>query len=98
MINNRLVWFLEKNKLITPLQYNFRKQHSTTGHLVRLESFITEAFIQRQHDVAIFFDLEEAYDCTWKHGLKRDLHQAGLRGRLPCFIEGFLKIDSFQAA
>jgi len=52
MINNTLVWFLERNKLITPLQ------RSTTDHLVRLESFIREAFIQRQHAVAVFFDLE----------------------------------------
>jgi len=44
MNNNRLVWFLERNKLITPLQCGFRKQRSTTDHLVRLESFIREAF------------------------------------------------------
>jgi len=91
MINNRLVWFLERNKLITPLQYGFRKQRSTTDHLVRLGSFIREAFIQRQHAVDVFFDLEKAYDCKWKYGIMKDLHQAGLRGRLPCFIEGFFK-------
>ena len=89
MVNNRLFWFFERNKLITPLQ---------CGFLVRLEYFIREAFIQRQHAVAVFFDLEKAYDCTWKYGIMKDLHQAGLRSRLPCFIEGFLKIDSFQSA
>jgi len=73
----------------------FRKQRITTDHLVRLESFIREALIQRQHTVAIFFDLEKAYDCTLKYETMKDLHQAGLRGRLPCFIDGFLKIDSF---
>ena len=65
-------------------------------HLVRLESFIREAFIQRQHAVAVFFDLEKTYDCTWKYGTMKDLHQAGLRGRLPCFIEGFLKNRQFS--
>jgi len=40
MVNNRLVWFLERNKLITPLQCGVRKQRSTTDNLVRLESFI----------------------------------------------------------
>jgi len=94
MVNNRLVWFLDRNKLITPLQCGFRKQRSTTDHLVSLESFIREAFIQRQH--AVFFDLDK--DCTWKYGIMNDLHQAGLRGRLPCFIGGFLTIDSFQSA
>ena len=57
-----------------------RLQRSTTDHLVRLESFIREAFIQRQHAVAVFFNLEKAYDCTWKYGIMKDLHEAGLRG------------------
>ena len=59
MVNNRLDWFLERNKLITPLQCGFRKQRSTTDHLVRLESFIREAFIQRQHANAVFLDLQK---------------------------------------
>ena len=74
MINNRLVWFLEWNKLITPLQCGFRKQRSITDHLVRLESFIREAFIERQHAVAVFFDLEKAYDCTWKYGIMKETY------------------------
>jgi len=38
---------------------------------------------------AIFFDLEKAHD-KWKFGILKDLHDAGLRGRLPLFIAGFL--------
>ena len=74
----------------------FLQTTRTTDHLVRLESFIREAFIQRQHAVAVFFDLEKAYDCTWKYGIMNDLHQAGLRGSLLCFIEGFLKNRQFS--
>ena len=46
MISSRLVWYLERNKLtcISPMQCGFRKQRSTTDHLVRLESFVREAF------------------------------------------------------
>ena len=72
------------------MQCGFRKQRSTTDHLVRLESFVREAFAQR-HAVGVFFDLEKAYESTWKFGIMRDLHNAGLRGRLPLFIESFLK-------
>jgi len=36
VINNRLVWYLEKNKLITSVQCGFCKQCSTTDHLVHL--------------------------------------------------------------
>ena len=50
------------------MQCGFRKQRSTTDHLVRLESFVREAFAQRQHAVGVFFDLEKAYESTWKFG------------------------------
>jgi len=42
--------------------------------------FVGEAFIQKQHVTAISFDLEKAYDTTWKFGILEDLHDAGLRG------------------
>jgi len=44
MINSCLVWYLERNKLISPMQCGFRKQRNTTDHLVRLESSAREAF------------------------------------------------------
>ena len=69
MINDRLVWYLEKHKLITNVQSGFHKNRSTTDQLVRLENFVGEAFIQKQHVVAVFFHLEKAYDTTWKHGI-----------------------------
>ena len=91
-----IVWYLERNKLISPVQCGFRKQCSTIDHLVCLESFVREAFAQRQHAVGVFFDLEKAYESTWKFGIMRDLHNAGLRGRLPLFIESFLKNWQFH--
>ena len=38
----------------------------------------------------LFFDLEKAYDTTWRYGILKDIHKLGLRGRLPTFIENFL--------
>ena len=64
MVNDRLVWFLEKNKLITTVQSGFRKHRSTMDHLIRFETFIREAFIKKEHVVSVFFDLESAYDTT----------------------------------
>jgi len=96
MVNNRLVWYLERNKIITPTQSGFCKGRSTTDQLVRLASFVREAFIQKQHATAIFFELEKAYDTTWKFGILKRLTIAGLRGRLPLFIAGFLSDREFQ--
>ena len=61
-----------------------------------MHGFIREAFVQKQHAVAVFFDLEKAYDTTWKCGIMKDLFDAGLRGRLPLFIQGFLQNRQFQ--
>ena len=90
MINVRLVWYLESNNLISPVQSGFRSERSTNDNLVRLETFIRDAFVAKEHVVAVFFDLEKAYDTTWRHGFMRDLHDFGVRGRLATFIENFL--------
>ena len=58
--------------------------------MIRLETFIRDAFIKKEHVVAVFFDLEKAYDTTWRYGILRDLHELGLKGRLPVFIKSFL--------
>jgi potassium voltage-gated channel Eag-related subfamily H protein 8 len=64
MINDRLVWFLESQKLLADIQCGFRSQRGTLDHLVKLESFICDAFINKEHAVSIFFDLEKACDTT----------------------------------
>ena len=63
-INERLVWYLEKNGLLAKQQCGYRANRSTVDHLLRLETFIRDAFIQNQHLVAVFFDLQKAYDTT----------------------------------
>ena len=96
MIHRRLMWFLEATGSLSGLQCGFRKTRSTLDHLVRLETFIRETFAEGGHMIAIFFDLEKAFDTTWKYGILRDLHALGLRGHLPAFIGNFLKNRSFQ--
>ena len=96
MINNRLNFYLESNNIISEHQSGFRKKRSTADQLVRLESYIRNAFVKKQHVVAIFFDLEKAYDTTWKHGILKDIHKIGLKGNLPKFISNFLSNRCFR--
>jgi hypothetical protein len=46
--------------------------------------------------VTVFFDLEKAYDTTWRYGILRDLHDMGLRGNLPIFVSNFLTERQFK--
>ena len=96
MMNKRLTWFLESNNQISRFQSGFRSDRSTTDNLVRLETFICDAFIKKEHVVAAFFDLEKAYDTTWRYGILKDIHKLGLRGRLPTSIENFLADRTMQ--
>ena len=89
-------WFGIWNPMVLFLIYNFRIKRCTTDHLVRQEIFISEAFIRNEHLAAIFFDLEKAYDTTWKYGIMRDLRDLGLKSRLPHFISGFLSDRKFK--
>ena len=95
MVNARLTYCLETNGCLSDEQCGFRKGRSTTDHLVRFETFIREAFAQDKHVVAIFFDLEKAYDTSWKRGILNNLHKLGFRGKLAHFVEGFLEQRTF---
>ena len=64
--------------------------------MVRLETYIRQGFVKIQHTVGIFFYLEKAYDTTWKGGIMKDLYEMGLKGRLPLFIDNFLKGRKFK--
>jgi hypothetical protein len=64
MVNSRLVYYLESNGIISNLQSGFRKQRCTTDQLVRLETWVREGLANREHVVAVLFDLEKAYDTT----------------------------------
>ena len=77
MVNERLVWYLEYNGLLAKQQCGYRSNRSTVDHLVRLETFIRDAFIHNQRLVAVFFDLQKAYDTTCKYGILNDLHSMG---------------------
>lgn len=96
MVNSRLMWKLETEELLAAQQCGFRKHHSTVDHLIRLESKIRNAFVRKHHVVAVFFDMEKAYDTTWKGGILSDLYDLGFRGHLPKFIENFLADRQFQ--
>ena len=96
MVNARLIWYLGTNKLITEYQSGFRSQRSPIDHLIRLETFIREASVKKEHLVAFFFRSRKAYDTTQKYGIVKYLKKLGLEGRMPIFIQNFLQDRRFR--
>ena len=95
MVNERLVHFLESKGLLSKYQAGYRARRGCVDQLVRLENFIKEAFLYKDHVVGVFYDLSKAYDTTWKYGIMKDLHDMGIRGNLAFFIQHFLSDRTF---
>ncbi|GBN15929.1 putative RNA-directed DNA polymerase from transposon X-element [Araneus ventricosus] len=96
MVNRRLVYYLEHNKILSPFQSGFRPGRCTIDNLLALETDIRTTFLKRQDLVAIFFDIEKAYDRTWRYGILQDLFNCNLRGNLPIFFQNFLRLRQFR--
>ncbi|GFU72588.1 probable RNA-directed DNA polymerase from transposon X-element [Trichonephila clavipes] len=96
MVNARFVFQLEKHRCIPLFQSGFRKGRSTLDNIIMLENKVRNAFVRRNHLVSIFFDIEKAYDRTWRYGILRTLFNFGLRGNLPIFIQMFLNVRTFK--
>ena len=96
MVNIRLSWYLESNSLFTNAQCGFRKGRSALDHILSLDTAVRRSFHERRHTGAVFFDLEKAYDTTWRYGILRKVFQLGIRGALGIFSQNFLAQRVFR--
>ena len=96
LVSKRLQWFLEKENIIAEKQFGFRRRHCTADPLLMLQHDISQAFARKRNVLAVSFDLEKAYDTTWKWGIRKMMHRIGLRGSLPKFLSDLLKERKFR--
>ena len=90
MINKRLVWHLESNQIITPQQAGFRQHHSTEDQVTYVSHMIEDGFQDKKHSLAVWVDLEKAFDKVWKDGLRLKLRRSGVQGSIYNWISQFL--------
>jgi len=62
ILNNRLIWFLEKNKILNKEQSGFRQSRSTIDNLHIIKSQIDQAFENKQTLGMVSLDISKAYD------------------------------------
>ena len=96
MVHTRLTWYLEHCGVLSRIQCGFRKHRSTIDHMISLDTEVRLAFKERRHLGAIFFDIQGAYDTTWRHGILMKAHRCDFRGRMGHFIQNFLQDRSFR--
>jgi hypothetical protein len=59
-----IIKFLDNNKLLTPYQFGFRKNYSTTSAILHLTCNILNSFEQNEFYHTYLLDLTKAFDCV----------------------------------
>uniref|UniRef100_A0A3B3BBF5 Reverse transcriptase domain-containing protein n=1 Tax=Oryzias melastigma TaxID=30732 RepID=A0A3B3BBF5_ORYME len=90
MISARLSFELERRGVLASYQSGFRKARNTVDAVIRLEDVIRKAQVSNDSVLAVFFDIEKAYDMLWREGLLIKLNRLGIGGRTFNWIKDFL--------
>lgn len=89
-LNQRLKNFLNKYNIISKNQFGFQKNISTEHSLQQLASIIAENFDKNKKTIAIFLDLQKAFDTVQHKELLNILHQIGIRGTVQKLFKNYL--------
>ena len=79
-LNNRLVKFLERNKLICDNQIGFRKKARTSDHIFILNTLFNKFCSNNKRLYLCFVDFRKAYDKVWQDALMLKLLKMGIKG------------------
>ena len=87
---NRLVEYLNENKIITDSQYGFLKNKSTESAITTFTNHILKAYDKREYTIGVFLDLSKAFDTVDHNILLRKLHHYGIRGKIHKWFSSYL--------
>ncbi len=65
MITERIAFYLESIGILSPHQSGFRRGRGTMDPIICLETDIKKAQVNKESVMAVFFDVEKAYDMVW---------------------------------
>ena len=94
-INNRMVEYLEKFKLLSETQYGFRKNMGTENALLNYIDLIQQGLNGKQYTISVFLDLSKAFDLIDHKILARKLEYYGFRGKFLEFLLSFIKDQKY---
>jgi len=98
MIVHRLKWYLEYNKFLDMKQSGFRERKRTTDHILCFHDAVQKSLANKHHLLAIFIDLEKAYDMVSKNVLLLKLLKLGINGNMFNFVRAFLSNRTFSGS
>ncbi|KAL7289662.1 hypothetical protein TKK_0016390 [Trichogramma kaykai] len=78
IINNRLLYYVENQNLLSESQFGFRKSRSCIDNLSIFVNYTQKAFFEGQRVVAVFLDIKGAYNNVVPELLVKDLAQLNI--------------------
>ena len=90
IVNTRMQLYLESEGIIAPEQAGFRQYRSTEDQTTHLSQVIEDAFQAQKVTLAVFIDLQKAFDKVWKDGLLVKLLRSGIRGNMYQWTKSYL--------
>lgn len=79
ILNNQLIQYLEKNNLLSPNQFGFRRGKSTADAVSQLTEKIARGLDEKDRCLAVFLDLRKAFDTISIPILIEKLENIGVR-------------------
>ena len=90
IVNERLRWYLESRNLLAPEQAGFRQFRCTEDQATFLSQEIEDAFQEQKLILALWVDLQKAFDKVWTDGLLVKLSGAGISSNMFVWIRSYL--------
>ena len=96
MANTRLQNYLDSKGIIHRVQSGFQKKRQTLDHLARLTTDAEICKKEGKVTLAVFLDLEKAYDMMWRDGVLLSLSRINVDGQMFNYLKHFLSERTFQ--
>ena len=90
LMYNRLISFINKNKILYKYQFGFREGHSTNMALITLIDRISSAIDNGEFVIGVFLDFKKAFDTVNHSILLSKLYKYGIRGIAHSWIKDYL--------
>ncbi|KAJ4435372.1 hypothetical protein ANN_17986 [Periplaneta americana] len=96
LILARIQRYLNNPNNLHHAQFGFKPHHSTREAIHRLTSHIQNGFQRKQHTIAAFLDIEQAFDTVWHDGLLYKLDNIHIPSSYIKLIHSYLQNRTFQ--
>ena len=90
LIYNRLIDYLETNKILSELQFGFQKNKSTEQAVTTIFSQINEARLKKKSSYCVFLDFAKAFDTVNHNILLHKLNHYGIKDKALSLFSSYL--------